>query len=33
VVAMKPAAIGRLVEAFPTAVVQKNGVTKEKWVG
>jgi hypothetical protein len=30
---MKPAAIGCLLEAFPTAVVLKNGVTKEKLVG
>jgi len=30
---MKPAIIGRLLEAFPTAVVLKNGLTKEKWVG
>ena len=24
--------MGRLVEAFPTAVVLENGVIKEKWV-
>lgn len=30
--AIKPAVMGRLVQAFPTAIVQENGVIKEKWV-
>ena len=30
---MKPAVTDRLLEAFSTAVVLKNGVTKEKGVG
>ena len=29
---MKPAVMGRLVKAFPTAIVLENGVIKEKWV-
>ena len=29
---MKPAVMGRLVQAFPTAIGLENGVRKEKWV-